>query len=166
MFEASRRFPCQELPVLGTQARDVAALELLQLSKGVAFEAEARRIRAEREAAGVGDSCAERQQQTAPPVDKSLLGARLQICCDYDLVEGGSEPRWCAGKVILVSDGANILIPAAGKPRAKYKKGEAVMIRWDVEAAGEQWDDWAVRLLPSKWNPRHEQLAGGWRFDL
>ena len=54
----------KELPTLGDQARDVAALELLQLGKGDAFEAEARRTRADREAASVGDSCAERQQQT------------------------------------------------------------------------------------------------------
>ena len=56
-------------------ARDAAALDLLQLGKGDAFEAKARRVRAEREAAGVGDSCAERQQQTAPPVDVTLNSA-------------------------------------------------------------------------------------------
>ena len=39
----------KELPILGTQARDVAALELLQLGKGDAFEAEARRTRADRD---------------------------------------------------------------------------------------------------------------------
>ena len=87
----------------GTSRRQIAletlliALDLLQLSKGAGFEAEARRTRAEREATGVGDSCAERQQQTAPLVDNSLLGERLEICCNYDLVGGGSEARWSAG---------------------------------------------------------------------
>jgi hypothetical protein len=155
----------KELPMLGTQARDATALELLQLSKGDAFETEAHRIRAEREAAGVGDSCAERQQRTAPPVDATLLGKRLEICCDYDLEEGGSEARWSAGEVIAVSDGTNIAIP--GKPRAKFKTGEAVMMRWDADAARlEPETESASRLLPSMWNPRGVQSAGGWRFDL
>lgn len=151
------------LPSLGVQAHDAAALDLLQLSKGTDFEAEARRVRAEREAAGIGDPRAEKQQQSRPLVDKALLGKRLEICCDYDLDEGGSEPRWCAGEVVLVSDGSNIPIP--GKPRAKYKAGAAVMIHWD-EPQGESWKDSAVELLPSQWNPKGIQLAGGWRFDL
>ena len=70
------------------------------------------------------------------------------------------EARWSAGEVILVSDGTNITI--IGKPRAKYKKGEAVMMRWDDSTWGES----PARLLPSKWNPRGVQGAGGWRFDL
>ena len=146
-------------------ARDAAALDLLQLGKGDAFEAKARRVRAEREAAGVGDSCAERQQQTAPPVDVTLLGKRLEICCDYELEEGGTEARWSAGEVILVSDGTNIIIP--GKWRAKFKKGEAVMMRWDADAArNEVVTESAARLQHSKWNPKGVQEAGGWRFDL
>ena len=158
------------LPVLGEQARDAAALDLLQLSKGAEFEAEARRVRAEREAEGVGDSCAERQQQTAPLVDKALLGKRLEICCNYELDNGGSEPRWCAGQVILVSDGRNI----AKGPRSFYKEGEAVMMRWDAAPdrksmaypQGEPVSESAARLLKSMWNPRGVQRDGGWRFDL
>ena len=159
----------KELPTLGTQSRDAAALDVLQLAKGADFEMEARRTWAEREAAGVGDIAAERQQQTAPLVDKALLGKRLEVCFIYDLADGsGSEPRWSAGKVVLISDGTNI------KPKSKFPKGEAVMIRWD--------DPWeptserdkrteeerrlsAVRLLKSKWNPKSEQGNGAWRFD-
>lgn len=101
----------------------------------------------------------------APPVDSTLLGKRLEICCDYELEEGGTEARWSAGGVILVSDGTNITIP--GKARAKFKKGEAVMMRWDADRAhGEEVSESAARLMQSMWNPRGVQNAGGWRFDL
>jgi hypothetical protein len=42
------------------------------------------------------------------------------VCCTYDLVEGGTEDRWSAGEVILVSDGSNIWDPE--KARTRYKK--------------------------------------------
>ena len=147
-------------------ARDAAALELLQLGKGDAFEAKAHAVRAEREEAGVGDSCAERQQIPSPAVDVSLVGRRLEICCDYQLADGSEwEPRWCAGEVIAVSDGTNIL--KIGAVTAKYKKGEAVMMRWDARRdRNEVATESAARLLKSKWNPKGVQEAGGWRFDL
>jgi len=105
---------------------------------------------------------------TAPLIDKALLKRRLEVCFKYDLEEGGSEVRWSAGEVVLVSDGTNI------KPKSKFPAGQAVMIRWD--------DPWeptserdkrteeerrlsAVRLLKSKWNPKGEQGNGAWRFD-
>ena len=144
--------------------------DLMQLSKGADFEAEARRIRAEREAAGVGDSAAERQQTTAPLVDKALLHRRLEVCFNYDLADGsGSEPRWSAGEVVLISDGTKCPIP-----RAKFEAGEAVMIRWDdpwdpVDEHDKRTEEQrrlsAVHLLKTNWNPKGAQMDGGWRFD-
>ena len=59
----------------------------------------------------------------------------------------------------------NILIP--GKCSAKYKKGEAVMMRWDADLARkEPVSESTYRLLRSKWNPKHVQSEGGWRLDL
>ena len=79
--------------------------------------------------------------------------AALEVCYDNDLDAGGSEARWCAGEVILVSDGTNIPIP--GRDRAKYKRGEAVMMRWDADKwRGEKSTESAARLLPSMWNPK------------
>lgn len=73
--------------------------------------------------------------------------------------------RWSAGEVILVSDGKNIIKP--GTWRAHYKKGEAVMIRWDAdEARKEPVSESSKRLIKSKWNPKGVQGEGGWRFDL
>ena len=87
------------------------------------------------------------------------------MCCTYHLVEGGTEDRWSAGKVILVSDGSNIWDPE--KARTWYKKGEGVMMRWDAdEARDEPVSESAVKLMSSRWNPRGVQRAGGWRFEF
>ena len=111
------------------------------------------------------DRAAECQQQTAPKVDQSLVGKRLEICCDYELVVGGSEARWSAGEVLFVSNGKNMVKP--GTYRAQFKPGEAAMIRWDADAARkEEVTESAARLLPSMWNPKGVQTAGGWRFDV
>ena len=114
----------------------------------------------------MGDICAERQQLTAPVVDESLVGRRLEICCDYELKDGsGSEARWCAGEVIAVSDGTNII--KIGAVTAKYKAGKAVMMRWDARPdRKEVVTESAARLLKTNWNPKGVQEAGGWRFDL
>ena len=64
-----------------------------------------------------------------------------------------------------MSDGSNIGIP--GRPRAKYKMGEAVMVRWDARSdRDEPVSESPVRLLRSKWNPKQNHVEGGWRFDL
>jgi hypothetical protein len=40
-------------------------------------------------------------------------------------------------------------------------------MRWDADAEREEpVSESAVKLMPSKWNPRQVQKAGGWRFDL
>jgi hypothetical protein len=85
------------------------------------------------------------------------------VCCTYILTEGGTEDRWSAGEVILVSDGSNIWDPE--KARTRYKKGEGVVMRWDADEAREEpVSESAVKLLPSKWNPRGVQKAGGVAF--
>ena len=76
--------------------------------------------------------------------------------------------RWSAGEVVAISDGTNCPIP--GKPRAKFKAGEAVMMRWDdpwdhLKGDAEQRRRSAVKLLKSKWNPKGAQTHGAWRFD-
>ena len=119
------------LPPLGTQSREVAALDTQQVSATRVFEIEARRIRRHRESLGVGDRYAECQPFSAPPLD-SLLGKRLDVCCNYVLEEGGSEPRWCLGEVTLVSNGKKNCKPPPATS-AKYAAGKAVMVRWDAD---------------------------------
>ena len=71
----------------------------------------------------------------------------------------------CQGEVILVSNGSNILKPNARS--ACYKRGEAVMIKWDANKdRNEDISTSSQRLLPSKWNPRGKHVVGGWRLDI
>ena len=153
------------LPSLGTQAKDVVAIDRARTEMTDEFEAKARSTRAEREAVGVGDRYAEMQPMSRPAVDERLIGKRLDVCVLYNLDEGGSELRWCQGVVTAVSNGSNIV--RTGSKTACYKAGEAVMIRWDEnKARNEPSSESGQRLLPSKWNPRGVHREGCWRFDI
>ena len=105
------------------------------------------------------------QPLSIPPVDKRLIGRRLDVCFEWNLEEGGTELRWSQGEVVDVSDGTNILKP--GARTACYKKGEAVMIRWDEDQdLNEPSHVSAQRLFASKWNPKKEHTKGSWRLDI
>lgn len=155
----------KDLPTLGTQAPIVAALDEAQASSEAHLMLLAKTAIADREARGEGDRYAECQPTARPAVDKGLLGKRLEIYCEYKYLDGdGSEPLWCPGKVVAVSDGSNM--PKPPPARSNYAKGEAAMIEWDAnEARGEAVTTSAQRLLPSKWNPATPGV-GAWRFHV
>eukprot|EP00324_Dicrateria_rotunda_P009207 CAMPEP_0206182066 /NCGR_PEP_ID=MMETSP1474-20131121/69241_1 /ASSEMBLY_ACC=CAM_ASM_001110 /TAXON_ID=97495 /ORGANISM="Imantonia sp., Strain RCC918" /LENGTH=301 /DNA_ID=CAMNT_0053596567 /DNA_START=24 /DNA_END=929 /DNA_ORIENTATION=- len=161
------------VPTKPHMSRAAAVLDAAGAAQAAAVEAEARRVRRYRERAGVGDRYAE--CQGAMPGVETLLGARIEVCCDYMLLDdagkptGESEPRWSAGLVVLVSDGRNMKIheddERANAPR--YKRLEAVKIQWDADVARkEDVSTSAQRLLPSLWNPKGEAKVGGWRMHL
>ncbi len=158
----------KELPVLGTQTSDVVAIDAARLATSDEFEANARRIRDDREANGIGDSCGNKQPMSAPNVDDELIGKRLEVCVEYELLnEIGTELRWCPGEVTLVSDGTNIVKPDSVTGRAFYKKGEAVMMRWEAnEKCNEPETESSQKLAKNKWNPRGQHTADSWRFCL
>ncbi len=59
------------------------------------FVESAKKIRDDREAEGVGDRYGCMQQTSAPAVDEHLIDKqRLEVRCQYDLDEGGTELRW------------------------------------------------------------------------
>ena len=119
----------------------------------------------ERELAGIGDRYSQMQPLSMPVVNKKLIGKRLDVCCEWNLEEGGTELRWSQGEMVDVSDGPNILKPGAHS--ACYKKGKAVMIRWDADKDGSEPSHVSVqRLSPSNWNPKEEHSEGAWRFDI
>ena len=114
---------------------------------------------------GVGDSYTNMQPQSMPKIDSSLVGKRLDICEKYTLVEGSTELRWSQGKVILVSNGSNII--KLESRTAYYKKGEAVMICWDANPdRNEESTTSAQRIMTSKWNPKGCHMEGAWRMDI
>ena len=126
---------------------------------------DAHAIRNKREADGVGDRYAGLQPMSRPNIDQSLLGKRLDVCEKYTLEEGGTELRWSQGTVVKISNGSNIL--KCGARTAKFKKGEAVLIKWDANPARNEIESTsAQRLLHSKWNPKQTHTAGSWRFDF
>ena len=119
----------------------------------------------QRESTGLGDHYAEMQPASMPVVNNKLIGKRLDICECYDLEEGGTELRWSQGKVVLVSNGTNMLKPNART--ACFKKGEAVMICWGAnKERNEAVTVSTQRLLPSKWNPKGKHMEGAWRIDV
>ena len=100
-----------------------------------------------------------------PKIDRSIIGTRLDVCCEWNLEEGGTELSWSQREVVDVSDGTNILKP--GARTACYKKGEAVMIKWDQDKyTNEPSCVTSQRLLPSKWNPKKKHSEGAWRLDV
>ena len=89
--------------------------------------------RNKRKAIGVGDRYAGLQPMSRPNIDQHLVGKRLDVCEKYNLEEGGTDLRWIQGIVVKVSNRSNIL--KSGTRTAKFKKGEVVLIRWDVNGA-------------------------------
>ena len=119
----------------------------------------------ERELAGFGDRYGNMQPSSMLLVDKEIIGKRLDVYFEYDLEEGQTELRWYQGEVINIWDGLHIV-----KPRARtscFKKGEAVMIKWDENKdRNEPSYVLSQMLLPSKWNPKKEHSKGAWRLDV
>jgi len=108
---------------------------------------------------GIGDCYTEMQPTSMQKIDKTLIGTRLDICEKYYLDKGGSELRWSKSKVVLISDGSNII--KQGARTACYRVGEGVLILWDTnEERNESSSTSALRLLPSKWNPKGKHSYG------
>ena len=117
------------IPSLGTKTGTVSRIEQRYENQTEKFETDGQNLRVERELAGFGDRYGNMQPSSMPSVDKKIIGKRLDVCFEYDIEEGGTELRWCQGEVIDISDGLNIVKP--GARTSCYKKGEAVMIKWD-----------------------------------
>ena len=153
------------LPTLGTKMAALSRIEGKYASQSQNFEIAGQNLRVERELAGIGDRYSQMQPLSMPVVDKKLIGKRLDVCFEWNLEEGRTELRWSQGEVVDVSDGSNIL--KHGARSACYKKGEAVMIRWDEDKdRNEPSHVTSQRLLPSNWNPKKEHSEGAWRFDI
>jgi hypothetical protein len=73
---------------LGTQDADAAALESGSFFNVAILYAKALEARARREREGISDAVEEAQQNTAPELDCSLTGRRVEICWPY------KEVRW------------------------------------------------------------------------
>ena len=153
------------LPQLGTATDAKLLLDQRAAEAAGGFEAAARAEKARREAAGIGDSHAERQPPVAPSVAAGTIvaGTRLEVLCHYNFamaVEGAEGGlMWCSATV-LSTEGVR------KGPRSVYAPGEAALVLWDandrVEPAEEPTEG-AVELKPSLFNKEKE---GAWRLDF
>lgn len=158
----------KELPHLGEVTADVKALCQNLNSESDAFVLRTRDLRRDRESRGEGDRYQDYQPLNMPSVDELLNErSRIDMYCSYDVTndDGTNEKvfRWCQGEVCGVSDGKNMYKPQS---RRRYKAGEAVMVLWDpIPELDEPAQEYPVRLLPSKWNPKNP-CEDGWRLDI
>lgn len=164
-IEPPARLPTRkELPALGTVTQDVLDLDASRASKHQEFVESAEELRCEREAVGMGDLRGELQPTSHPPIDKSLVGKRIEML--FQFTENGTGENkffeWCKGIIKRVSDGKNLK-----KTRAFYKPGEAVEIEWDTEYVEDGNPNCTTHvLLKSKWNPNVHNTEGSWRLDV
>ncbi len=107
--------------------QSILLLHSQHFAASVAFAGDCNKERGDREADCFGCVHGDMQPPSAPDIDDELCGQRLEVCCDYDLEEGGSELCWSQGTVMLVSDGKNIMKPGK-RAHTYYPKGYAVMI--------------------------------------
>eukprot|EP00965_Chrysotila_dentata_P203689 6181887-Pleurochrysis_carterae.AAC.1 len=127
----------KSLSALGKRKAAAAELEQSKPQSSQSLEAAARAKKAQREAQGMGDSVQEMQPVSAPAVDASLAGKRLESPCEYThLPDGTRELLWFACEVLLARDGSNM------QPRSKWKKGKAARrdycVKGQCEADGIQ----------------------------
>ena len=149
------------LPQLGQLTADVQAMDEWHLSNVEHLEENARTMIHNREAVGMGDVHSELQPRSMPIVSE-LLGERIDVLSNFDLDTGGTELRWCQGKVTEISDGTNLLRPGA-RSRC-YDKEKAVVVLWDaIPELNWKQQEMVQELLPSKWN---KHVVGGWRYDF
>jgi len=95
------------------------------------------------------------------------VGRRIDVCCRYELAEGGAELRWCAGEVVTISNGSNIRKPPPARS-AYFGPGEAVMVRWDANAARDEEESESTAQLPPsmRWQKGAPLAEGVWRFQF
>ena len=101
---------------------------------------------------------------SAPTVDESLIGKRIEYRCLFDMDDEGlvKKPRCCCGVIERLCDGSWII---PGHPRKRWKVAEAAEICWDAMPDAnidEPFRD-KVEMNPKNWN---KDCVGAWRMDL
>ena len=103
-----------------------------------------------------------KQLRTAPKVDASLIGTRIEFLFEFetDTIEEKTL-HWCRGKINAISDGTQVV---TGKTRQTWKEGEAAEVIWDeISEINMAEHTTREKLDPRKWN---KDCLGAWRKDL
>ena len=164
------------LPVLGTLTPDILLLDAEKAAKEIELMKEAEKLMKELEEKGLGDRYADMQQRSAPKVNTSLVGKRIEVLSKY--FDENDEPIfvWAKGEVTGVPEPKAI---ARGGKRGGKGKGknntqnvvnDIVIVTWDKEYLGKDKKTGELkpattsqRLMVSKWN---KHSPGAWRFVL
>ena len=94
-----------------------------------------------------------------------MVGKRLDICEQYSLEKECNELRCSEGKVILVSNGFNII--KVGSKTACYTTNEVVMIFWDTNPGRNEVSMTSAQcLMTSKWDQKGCYTEVSWRMDI
>ena len=164
----------KELPILGTLSPDIIRHDAEKAAKEIELMKEAEKLMKELEEKGLGDRMADMQQKSAPKVDATLVGKRIEVLSRYFDEDGEPMYVWAKGEVTAIP------VPKAkakgGKGRGNGKKSNAkttvsqvAIVTWDKEYWGkDKNDNWAPaitsqKLVASKWN---KHSTGAWRFVL
>ena len=154
------KLPSQKhLHTLSDVAAEVQDLEKRAAKEEKQLQSKAHEIRRDKEVQRKFDRSANIQPFASPEIDETLIGTRLDVLCNYfDNEKEKNTLIWCQGEVVQVSNGENQLKDPDKKSRAKsayYKKGEAVIIRWDANKdkdREEETSDTVQILQKKKWN--------------
>ena len=162
----------KDLPILGSLSPDIIRLDAEKAKEEMELMEAAEKLMKELEEKGFGDRIADMQQKSAPKVDATLVGKRLEVLIKY-LIDGDWEFVWAKGKVVgLPEPTAAAKKRAANKRSGKGKKksgatekaNDFVIIAWDNQyrCKGEPTTT-KQKLTVSKWN---KHGPGAWRFVL
>ena len=154
----------KEMATLGTCSKQRLRLDTNTLEEEEEFDTNARTEWKKREMDGVSSVHSKRQKPSAPTVDESLIGKRIEYRCLFDMDDEGlvKKPRWCCGVIERLCDGSWII---PGHPRKRWKVAEAAEICWDAMPDAnidEPFRD-KVEMDPKNWN---KDCIGAWRMDL
>ena len=139
-------------------------MDSVQLNNTYNFEANALKVRNEKEVVVVIDRFSNMQPSSRSCVDRSILGKKLDVCVTYDLYEGITELSWYQEEEVLVSNGSNTVKP--GATISLFKSEDAVIMKWDTNVScGEEGSESAQWILTSRQKPKINHNDGSWLLD-
>ena len=158
----------KSLPVLGTLSPDIVRRDAERAAEEIKLIESAEKLMKELEEKGFGDRFADMQQRSAPKVDMSLKGKRLEVLCRY--FEEDGTPFFCWAKCTVDGMPEKEAKKTGGSKNGKRTRGDngsdndTAIVTWDDEYCVKGGAATTRQKLPkNKWN---KHGPGAWRFVL
>lgn len=157
----------KDLPIVGSLSPDIVRLDAKKTKEEIKLMEAAEKLMKELEEKGLGDRIADMQQKSAPKVDTTLVGQRIEVLSKY-LIDGEWEFVWAKGKVVGLPEPTMATKKRSGKGKKKSsapkKANDIVIIAWDDDYCCEGEPTTTKQKLHfKKWN---KHGPGAWRFVL